>query len=292
MKSILITICFLLPFLLLAQEELQVVFPLHNDSQKSEFLLADQVDDILKGRTICGDYNCIMQVVYIFWNNQQFYYAFKLSETIDEEEMLVGPENLNLTFTTINEQEFLTYKNNYNDKILFDSTKIERPGFSFSLETDVGSKEFSCPEDYNGCVYYGGYLEPLQVYLIVIGYPEYATSFAVSRRDGGQFPFDSPFDEGANTVLLSKEEDQLLVLANQPFSRGAYIGLYQVKQQNNEVYFFELRKFQTDRWSIEELVWIDSNNFALKVYDDRGYSEEEDTTVSKGVKYLKARIGE
>ena len=44
----------------------------------------DQVDDILKGRTLCGNYDCIMQVTYIFWNNQQFYKVFELSETIDE----------------------------------------------------------------------------------------------------------------------------------------------------------------------------------------------------------------
>ena len=186
----------------------------------------------------------------------------------------------------------MTYKNNYDDKILFDSTKIARPGFSFSLEIETGIQEFSCPKDYNGCYYYGGYLEPLQVYLISQSQHLYGESFAVSHKDGEQFPFYSPFDSGANSVFLSKEEDQLLVFANPPYSRGAFIGLYQIEQKNGDVYFFALRAFQTEKWSIEELVWIDNNSFALKVYNDRGYSEEEDMTVLKGVRWLKARIGE
>lgn len=43
MKMIQLTLCFLLPFLLLSQEDLAIVFPIDKDSGKTEFLLADQV---------------------------------------------------------------------------------------------------------------------------------------------------------------------------------------------------------------------------------------------------------
>ena len=221
--------------------------------------------------------------------NLFFLFCFLLPCIIFSQE---GNDLLNLSFSPISEQEFLKFKNNYDDQIVLDASKVERPGFSFFLEIDNKVEEFPCPKDYNGCYYYDGYLAPLELYLITVGHRDYAQTFALSRKSGERIPFYSPFDAAANSMLISKEEDQLLTFAVGAYDRSSFIGLYQIEQENDDIYFSEFCEFQTDQWKIDELVWIDKNNFALKVYDEEAWSDEENTTVLKGAKYLKAKIVE
>ena len=261
----------------------------------------EKVDDILKLKTICDAYDCIMEVVYIFWYQDKFHKVFELSETIDEDQEgmhnietlsfpsdtdgipktiikttkelefveinkesetylytykdffiwdgfeilsadrasestivneegeLVGPEKLKLTFSSISEREFLKFKNNYDDKIIFDSSKVEQPGSSFFLKTAVGTEEFSCAENYNPCFYYGGYLKPLELYLFTEGHPYWAQAFALNFKNGERFSFDSPFDSAANRILISKEEDKLLVFTIAPFDSASFIAVYNIE---------------------------------------------------------------
>jgi len=326
----------------------------------------ENLEDILKFKTICGDYDCLMETVYLFWSDQKFHKVFKLFETIDEgqegihnNETLSFPSDsdgisgmitqiskelefigdneeteiylnttkdffkwdgtkilpankkavstkikikeiqgnyvlssLNLEFDKISEQEFLEFKNNYDNKIVLDASKVERPGFPFSLEIGNKIEEFPCPKDYIGCYYYGGYLTPLEIYLIQVGHRGYTESFAIHRKNGEQFPFYSPFDAAASSVLISKEEDQLMTFAVTAFDRVSFIGHYKIEQEGEDVYFSELKEFQTDEWKINELVWMDKNTFALKVYDQEVWSNEANKTVLKAVKYLKAKIVE
>ncbi len=139
-------------------------------------------------------------------------------------------KGLNLFFTTIAQSEFENYYTLYNPKIYYDSTKINKQGVPIYLTTANFTIKLFCPENFNNCTSYEGFLKPLKMYItnhLGEGYSNLA--LIDSATDITYIP-PCDFDDGNALPLISKEEKQLLIYSTTVFNRESSIALYKINK--------------------------------------------------------------
>ena len=199
-------------------------------------------------------------------------------------------EVLKLNFENIDEKLFLAYESNYDNKISFEEPSIKKTPFSFSVFTNVGEFLFRFREENYGGNYtfcdYGGYLKPLNLYLIYQEDRLYQNFMGLDSLTGEKFElfgFNKHYNAGAS---ISKKDEQLLFYATfEDEDLESNICIYHLEQK-------KLKNFFTEDWSIDILVWIDEQHLALKVTCVIEKTEEKNEPISYDIQYLKATIVE
>lgn len=212
----------------------------------------------------------------------------KINQDLSFIKKLDEDSELILDFKTISEAQFLAAKNNYNNKINFDAPKIKETEFSFSVFTKVGEFLYQHKEEYDGGDYlfcsYGGYLEPLNLYLIYKGNRIYEYVVGIDRLTGEKINLFEFSKHRHGGTCISKENNQLLF-----FSSFDEVGL------ESDISIYDLEKkerkdFFTEGWCIKELVWMDAHNLALKISTISEEEKEQVELLENSFQYLKATI--
>ena len=206
-----------------------------------------------------------------------------IADTAEEKE-------LNLKFETISEYLFLEYKNKYNDKIFYDSANVVSTENDLYIKTLAGEYHFQkieYPGSYDFSFYsYLGYLKPLNLHLYESLGRMYSNIYAIDRLTGERFYVDNFSRINTYDILVSKEEDQLLIYNSEGDSPESYIKIYQLDAKK----VTEVAGFFSEEWNIEELVWIEKNSFALKTYTEETLDKTQGVFVKQDTQFLKATI--
>lgn len=178
--------------------------------------------------------------------------------------------DLNLKFIKIDATDYYNYKKKYSNGVEIDSTIVNKPDNSFKLIVKNKERVFSCGVNYNNCTYYKGYLKALNRYILTFCGEGYCGTYLLDRKTGIKNYLQSPFDSECETPSLSKDQNTLISFASSVFNKSSFIALYKKNIKTQEMNFNEFSSFKTSNWRIDEIIWIDNNSIALKVYDKYG----------------------
>ena len=197
----------------------------------------------------------------------------KSNISYDDTEEQIARENKNklkIKFTKIDSTNYLDFIQKYSNKITIDSTIVNEAGSSFSLAVKDTEKEFRCDIDYNNCNYYKGFLSPLNKYILTYCGTGYCGTFLLDKNTGIQNFIESPFDSECEIPSLSKNENKLITFSSSVFDRKSFIALYKKDINSKKIDLNKYDSFYTSDWRIKEIIWIDNNSIALKVFDEYG----------------------
>jgi len=210
-----------------------------------------------------------------------------VSAVSEEQEIKENKNKLKIKITKIDSTDYFDYKQKYSNGITVDTTLVNEAGNSFTLAVKNADKKFSCDIDYNDCTYYKGFLNSLNKYILTSCGRGYCGTFLLDKNTGVRNFLQSPFDSECEIPSLSKSQDKLIAFSSSVFDRESFIALY---KENVETKKIELRKFDsfyTSDWRIKEIIWIDNNSIALKVYEKYGGKTGSELI---NTRYLKGKI--
>lgn len=95
-------------------------------------------------------------------------------------------------------------------------------------------------------------------------------------------------EDGSNP-LVSKSENQFIIYISSSFDNSSSIDIYKKNNLSNQFDFQKFDSYTTQDWLIRELIWIDENSFAVKVYNGVAFDNKgQDYLVN--IRYLKGII--
>ena len=211
-----------------------------------------------------------------------------LPDDFPEENVLVENKNkLKIKFTKTDSINYFSFRQNYSNGIKIDTTIVNESGSSFSLIIKNEEKKFSCDIDYNNCYYYKGFLKPLNKYIITYCGTGYCRTYLLDKNTGTQNYLESPFDSECEIPSLSKNENKLIAFSSSVFDRESFIALYKKNIETKKIDFKKYDTFYTSDWRVKEIIWIDNNSIALKIYEKYGGKSGNELI---NTRYLKGKI--
>jgi hypothetical protein len=190
---------------------------------------------------------------------------------------------INLIFKEINEKDFVNFKKNYISGFYFDSSKVANKGEFFILNTASTDYKFPCQIH---CYFYSGYFPFLHSF-ILRRVRDVSQFILLDSLTGKSYTLNSA--ENSSNPLFSKSGKQFIIYSSSEYDKYSSIDIYTRHNLNEQFDFQKFDSFATEDWLIRELVWIDENSFAIKIYNGVDFdSEGQDYLVN--VRYLKAII--
>ena len=187
-------------------------------------------------------------------------------------------------FEDIGSAEFNNLKNNYLNKVENDSTRIILIDTLFTIKTAQGNRTFNI--DYNqnsgnrgfSWTEYKGYVSDLKSYILdgwAVSEFTFGESYLIDSLTNKEFRFQSLFDGPNEIPVISPKSSFLISYANSVYDpEGACrLSLIKIDQTKNQLDLNGYLYFESNKWSIDEIVWINENSFALKV-NSRNYNQE------------------
>ena len=210
---------------------------------------------------------------------------FNQIPTIWLSDTLAIADTTDLIFETISEKEFNA---NYKTPIQTDSTIQKESSNPYLIKTKNAYYELDSTHTYTNSYNYFGFIPDLGCHLV--GFCGYGTcdDYLLDHETDVKMSFSAAFDAGILAFLLSPSNDFLLIGSSYDgpdydnyYDFRAEILLYKIEKGKGLRGIKPYRFFNTEDWSIEDVLWIDDGSIALKVYE--GESRE-------AFKYLKARV--
>ncbi|WP_405399176.1 hypothetical protein [Maribacter sp. Asnod2-G09] len=208
-------------------------------------------------------------------------------DNLEEQKKKEGDNKLDLTFSPIDSTQYFDYKKKYSNDVTIDSLIINKENSFFTLSIKNTEKKFSCGIDFNNCTYYKGYLNSLNKYVLTYCGVLYCGTSLLDKNTGIQNYLESPFDTECETPSLSKDKNKLISYSSSVFDKESFIGLYKKNTETQEIDFENYETFNTSDWRINEIIWVDDNFIALKIYDKYGGITGDKLM---NVRYLKSKI--
>ncbi len=193
-------------------------------------------------------------------------------------------------FKSITEKEFLNYKANQINKIEKDTTiKPDTTGL-FRVYTKHSTYELRQSKNYTSSYSNIGYYPQLRAHLIEFTGAGIGEMYLLDDETDDKMTLPSSYDAGIIDLLISPLNQWLLVYSS--YDRPDYDSYY---DNRSEFFIYKIEKnkglkglkpfkyFESDDWSIEEMVWADDKTIALKIYEGiRGEGSQ-----SNGYKFYK-----
>ncbi len=202
-------------------------------------------------------------------------------------EVKENKNNLRIKFTKIDSTVYFEYNQKYYNGITVDTTIVNQAGSFFTLDVENAEKKFSCDIDYNNCNYYKGFLEPLNKYILTYCGTGYCGTYLLDKNTGTQDYLESPFDSECEIPSISKNKNKLIAFSSSVFDRESFIALYKTNIETKKIDLKKYDSFNTSDWRIKEIIWIDNNVIALKVYEKYGGKTGDELI---NTRYLKGEI--
>ncbi len=201
----------------------------------------------------------------------------------------VYSNNYKFNFENIDSTEFRNIKSMYINKVENDSTKIILKNTLFIIKTAKGNRTFNI--DYDGksgnrgfsWTTYKGYIPALNSYLLERWSNSeftFGESYLIYSVTNTEFKFQSLFDGANELPVISPQNTYLISYANSVYEpEGACrLSLIKIHKSKNRLKFKGYIYFESNQWSIAEIIWINENSFALKVNSQKYNGEKwEDT---------------
>lgn len=220
--------------------------------------------------------------------NTQAISSSEISKVSEEQEIKENKNKLKLKFTKIDSTGYFDFKQKYSNDIIIDSKIVNKAGSSFTLVVENEEKKFSCDINYDNCTYYKGFLKPLNKYILTYCGTGYCGTSLLDKNTGIQNYLESPFDSECEVPSLSKDENKLITFSTSVFGKDeAFIALYKKNIDTKKIDFKVFDSFYTSDWRIKEIIWIDNNSIALKVYEKYGGKTGGELI---NTRYLKGKI--
>lgn len=216
--------------------------------------------------------------------NTQAISSPEITEITEKQEIKENKNKLRIKFTEIDATKFLKYKQKYSNQIIVDTTIVNKAGSFFTLNVANIEKKFSCDIDYNNCNYYKGFFKPLNKYILTYCVTGFCGTYLLDKKTGNINNLQSPFDSECEAPSLSEDKSKLIVFASSVFDSDSFIALYKKELNTQKINFKTFDSFYTSKWRIKNLIWIDNNSIALKVFDN--YQGKK----LVNVRYLKGEI--
>lgn len=211
----------------------------------------------------------------------------EISKVSEEQEIKENKNKLKIKFTKIDSTDYFEYKQKYSNGITVDTTIVNEAGSFFTLDVENAEKKFSCDIDYSNCNYYKGFLNPLSKYIITYCRTGYCVTYLLDKKTGTQNYLESPFDSECEIPSLSKNENKLITFSSSVFDRESFIALYEKNIETKKIDFKKYDSFYTTDWRIKEIIWIDNNSIALKIFEKYGGKSGSELI---NTRYLKGEI--
>ncbi|MEO1513431.1 MAG: hypothetical protein AAFV95_00415 [Bacteroidota bacterium] len=194
---------------------------------------------------------------------------------------------LKLSFAKIDEETYEAHRQQYSNQLMVDSTIVNEAGGEFSLPVDGEEKTFRCGANHQDCTYYRGFLTPLNQYVLTHCGTGYCITYLLDKASGLTTNLPSPYDSECDIPSLSKDQKKLLIFASSVFYTESFIALYERDDKTQKIDFGRYDSYESTDFRIKEIIWIDSQSIALKVFDEYGGTSGGEL-VNK--RYLKATI--
>lgn len=154
--------------------------------------------------------------------------------------------NLELHFTAISKNEFQSYKQNYKAECALDS---------------------------------GNFISGSDLY-VSHHCNEICETYLAERSSNRKLLMPSDYDAGIVTMQLSPSCDQLLICSSYDgpdfkdyYENRAEIFVFKVNKGTGLKVIVPAFKYDTKKWSIEDLTWVDTKTIALKIYEEARWGD-------------------
>lgn len=179
-------------------------------------------------------------------------------------------------FEEIDSTIFKSLKKNYLNKFVKDSSRIFLKDTLFSIKTAKGIRTFNF--DYGdkssqrgfSWTEYKGYIPDLKSYVLndwSVSEFTFGESYLIDSLTNKKFIFQSLFDGPNEIPVVSPKNSYLISYSNAMYdTEGACrLSLIKINQITDGLDFSGYIYFESNNWSISEIVWITEYSFALKV---------------------------
>jgi hypothetical protein len=185
------------------------------------------------------------------------------------------------TLITIDSLNLVPYTENEYNKYFSEAKIIKNysnPNFtktdsSYIVKTKNSVFEISDTISYESSYYYKRYISSIPAHYITHCGEGYCSDFLIDYKTDERFYLDAPFDAGIKGMQLSKNNTYLVVYSTYDgpdyddyYSTRSSFTLYKIEKNKGLKGMTVYYSFDSTEWSIEELIWINKNTLALKVY--------------------------
>ncbi|WP_249475080.1 hypothetical protein [Luteimonas galliterrae] len=194
-----------------------------------------------------------------------------------------------ITFAEISKAEFDRYKSVYRPKLDPQPSRITITETTFTIDTNLAKLTFyrenqDLLDRHHACwMVYKGYYPELKTHALVDASEaeglNFGTYMLVDSDTNTAYSLASMEADGAvETPLVSPGNGYLAYYQNSPYKPGTFIGLIRITgdpKRFREYASFSSREYKdSDRFnSVEDLVWIDDDAFAVKAAHIEKFSE-------------------
>jgi hypothetical protein len=189
-----------------------------------------------------------------------------------------------LKFKAIRAQEFIAFKKAYHNPIDTSIERILHSKTGFEIKTADSLYTYKYYDDNFG--EYKGYIKPLKLYLIYSGNGpnEIAWIEAIDSLNNKSYLIEPDSDDGLMQTRVSPGVKYILWFSNYWYGdRYSFISIVKINHESNFFKYKDYLGHRSGEWLIDEIVWINDNSFALRIYD-----EEAENRRLVNVRYLKA----
>lgn len=205
---------------------------------------------------------------------------------------LESSEDLQLNFNPISESQFIHFKKISSLDIDTSCNGISSGKGFFQLTAADTTFIFGC-EYYKNCQRYLGYYPVLDSYLIGVSGNEVSYNFLIEKSTSKGLELPLPYETGVSNPIISSDGNSLLFYENvvytssEPYGELSSIVLLDISKMNElqDLHLNSYKSYYSSKWVIDDLVWIDNENMAIKTVD----SNDGIDGLEK-YKYLKAQI--
>lgn len=198
-----------------------------------------------------------------------------------------------LSFISITEKEYLNFRAKRKGKIKIDTTIQPDSSGLFIVQTKKSYYELINAESYSSSYNYIGYIPTIKAHLINHCGEGACESYLLDNEADVKMVVPCDFDAGAIDLLISPSNTLMLVYssydgpdyANYYSFRSEFV-IYQISKDGGIQELKLFKAFQTGDWSIQEIVWINDDMIALKIYEGNNSGNGP----VGGYKYLKTTI--
>lgn len=190
-------------------------------------------------------------------------------------------DTTDLHFETISENDFLgfvfDYANNENAALIIQSDSLYRADSSeiFTIRTKHSYYEFPTTHTYSTSYDYIGFIPEISCHLIGFCGSGMCEMYLLDYEIDEKTTLPCSFDAGINAFIFSPNNQFLLLSSTYDgpdyenyYDYRAEIILYKIEKEQGLKGLKPYRIFEIKDYSIEDVVWINEDSIALKIYEE------------------------
>lgn len=198
-----------------------------------------------------------------------------------------------LSFTVITKKQFLSFKAKQKNILQASNVITKDTDSTFTFKTKSAHYKLLQSAQYSGTYAYNGYLPLLRSHLISFCGEGTCQAYLLDNETDVKMAVPASFDAGVIDITASPSGSFVLVYSSYDgpdykdyYSHRAEFIVYKMIKGKGLKGLTHYYTFETPNWSVKEIVWINNNAIALKIYE--GQSPGDNAEI--GYSYIKTVI--